>query len=746
MLQVKITNSAGVAKTYDEELISFTWSTRNNEGTSFSASIPKVNASLTLCVVDDFIATVDRRAKVEISSTEGDGLVLPLSIIEVTPLKKKGETEISCTGNFFEDTNSIFGTLEIPAADFEVTKEDYGLDMVEMPEANNAVTVNVSKKEDIALGIAWGFNTRRNISVTPFTTGDGSFSRDGIGIFKNMKEVVNDRHAPVYRISADQIVDYNIEAAQPPVTHIQTTKLGELGPTPQIPATVLTKYSDFPTDNSVDLSEYKASIDNNVRAFYVEESQVAAVWHVSENRDETIAAQTLDWSDGTQTVWDSTAPRQQVIGIFDNAFVRIKNATAIEIVDREDVENVLKTVTVDDTSTLWVSHPRDYFQCGKTNALAPTDNYSNMSDVQVLWFRHITPAGYIGIWYDGTNAGTLKDNSATYTAGRHYFVASNKVKPDTNETQDHYYAQALFVSSLEQGSTDAIPRILFSVTRNAAGTISVSRQVLAVCVLGQGIGTARDAIINRKTVSASNPMYVTWNNLATSGTPVVVTEKLAGSTSTLEVQSLGGNNVHWLADIDTIGIDYLSTPQLVLFANGEWNLLQENAAGNLVVLQRGSLFDWLSDETSLLAIQGRGVFAPLLYEGDYYWTVYLQMDALPFISRQQGSPMMSHRIAVGSNNVVALPFKVGALQQFDKNVWDKDKGRIEIELAEFSVRNNATGAWLVKSIQALNIIATTAYVKVQLDETEEEIDVKTTGFSISYNGVVTAKLSGIITE
>lgn len=742
MLQVKITNSAGVAKTYDDELISFTWSTRNNEGTSFSASIPKVNASLTLCVVDDFIATVDRKAKVEISSTEGDGLVLPLSIIEVTPLKKKGETEISCTGNFFEDTNNIFGTLVIPAADFEVTKENYGLDMVELPEANNEVTINVSKKEDIALGIAWGFNTRRNISVTPFTTGDGSFSKDGIGIFKNMKEVVNDRYAPVYRISADQIVDYNIEAAQPPVTHVQTTKLGELGPTPQIPASTLSKYSD------ADSADYEALIDNNVRAAYIEESQEAAVWHISENSDATIASQVIDWSDGTQTIWDSSKPAQKVIGIFDGAFAVIRNATTIDIVDREDPEHVLASVTVDDTSTLWASHTRDVLRGSKTNVLTATEDYPNMSDVQILWFRHITPAGYFAVWFNGTNAGTLKD-STTYATGEYYFVASNKVKPDTNEVQDHYYAQAIFVSS--SSSTSGTPRVAFSVTQPASAMApsAPTKQVLPLMTLDfAGYGDALDAITVRRTINNSNPLYMTWSyaiNFSGQTVPVVMVEKL----TTGSAEQFGYANMlqaKWAADPDIIGPDYESVTLLAIRYGGTWSLIQAGAAGSTATnLQSGSIVEW-AGENSLHFMFGRGVFMAAIYEGNKYWTIYLQLDMLPFISRQQGAPMMSHRIAIGSNNVVTLPFKVGALQQFDKHAWDKDKGRIEIELAQFSVRNNLTGEWLLKSVQALNIIATTAYVKVQLDETESEIDVKTTGFSISYNGVVTAKLSGIITE
>ena len=87
------------------------------------------------------------------------------------------------------------------------------------------------------------------------------------------------------------------------------------------------------------------------------------------------------------------------------------------------------------------------------------------------------------------------------------------------------------------------------------------------------------------------------------------------------------------------------------------------------------------------------------------------------------------------------------MQQYDKNAWDEDKGRVEITLASFRVRNNSTKQWLEKSVQALNIIATAAYCRVQFDEgVERYAIIKTTGFSIDYEGDVTARLSGIIVE
>ena len=101
MLTAKIIKADGTYREYSEELIKFSWQTRNNEGASFSASIPTLTATFVLCKSDDFIKSLDRTSRVEISSDTPDGLTLPLSILEVTPLDRKGKTEISCSGNFF---------------------------------------------------------------------------------------------------------------------------------------------------------------------------------------------------------------------------------------------------------------------------------------------------------------------------------------------------------------------------------------------------------------------------------------------------------------------------------------------------------------------------------------------------------------------------------------------------------------------------------------------------------------------
>ena len=739
MLTAKIIKADGTYREYSEELIKFSWQTRNNEGASFSASIPTLTATFVLCKSDDFIKSLDRTSRVEISSDTPGGLTLPLSILEVTPLDRKGKTEISCSGNFFKQTNNIFGTLKIPAGDWETTQENYGLGMVELHENNPEVTVNVDKKEDIALGVAWGFNTRRNVSVTPFTTGDGSFSNDGIGLFKNVKEQVNDDTAPVYRIEAEDIIDYDIEPAQPPVTHIQTTTLGKLGPTPQIPTMTMTKYTDK------DDPDYQPKVDDNARACYIEETQTAAVWHISENTDETIASQTLEFSDGVVVSWPTTEGKKQVIGIFDDAYVLVKNAQEIEIRSRID-STVLHTIAIDNTSALWTSQDHDRMRGFKTNFISAHDQYTDMKDTQVLWFRHITPGGYIGIWYDGTDAGVIRDNSATYTDGDYYFVSSNKVLADASETQNKYYAQAIY-----SDVTTRKKLIAFSFTRNALGVATFVRQPLPdVSLSFAGYGTALDAISTRKTVSASAPVYIAWSYTKVIGgvaTPMITIEKVTNSAGTEQFNYSGFIQARWAAESTQIGVDYATTTLLGIIYGGTWVLVQANAAGSTATaLQRGNIGEW-AGEDAFYFMFGRGVFMVLVYKGNQYWDLYLQMDIIPFLSRQKGEPMMAQKIADGNTNTVTLAFKVGALQQYDKNAWDEDKGRVEITLASFRVRNNSTKQWLEKSVQALNIIATAAYCRVQFDEgVERYAIIKTTGFSIDYEGDVTARLSGIIVE
>ena len=737
MLAVTITNRNGVQRVYDDELVKFSWLTRNNEGTSFSASVPSLSAAITICKVDGFLKGLDRKAKIVVTSDVAGGLELPLSIIEVSSLKKRGTTEISCTGNFFTQTNNIWGTLKIPAAQWADTQAAYGLEMVESHEANGDITMNVEKKEDIALAVAWSFNTRRNVSITPFTSGRaGAFENDGIGLFKNVKETDTvDDYAPVYRVRAADIVEYNIEAAQPPVTHIQTTTLGKLGPTPQIPAISVAKYSGNP--GSID-------IDDNVRSFYIEELQIGAIYSAQEDTAGTIVAQQLTWSDGFSNTWASSQ-RRKILGIFRDGYAEIDptDNTRIAICDRE-TGTVTQTLAIGtDVSALW-ENTNSQLSARVTNVITiGDDTYS------VLWFKKAMTNGanaMYGIASSGLRNNRIMFEQTSLYGG--YFVGSCKMKGADDELvlQAVFYTSGQTVARRSVSLNGAI--LSSSIVLPAIASLpdfDYSGQVQAGAVI-----EPLDFIGVKQVPGTSTLSYTLWKATSASDTQVVC-DWFTSSTAGIKFVRDATSQVHWVVDKGAVAPVYGNTPMLFEDLEGAWTLEKDtntsSTATTFTVLQQGSVKEW-AGESLLFSRLYRGAFVGVIYRGDSYWDVYLQMSAVPYISRQRGDLSVSQMIAEGNTNIVQLPFKVGALQQADALTWDKDLGRIELTISKFEVRNNLTQQWVEKDIQALNIMAMSAYAKVWLDpeDADDIVTVKVTGFSLDYEGQLIAKLSGIVVE
>jgi hypothetical protein len=496
-----------------------------------------------------------------------------------------------------------------------------------------------------------------------------------------------------------------------------------------------------------------------------------------------------------QTTFTESEP-VKVIGIFSTAFVEILNNTQIKIVDRTDSTNTIATITVNDALDLWTDTDQSLLGARRTNKLTGTDIYTGVDDVEVLWFKQVATDGVAGVWYDGTNYGlvTVASSYAGYE-----FVESCKVNSNTaNDTK--YYIEALFIKGVQRigiyftralnsnpdfgvqalpdvpslmsslPSILSVPFTIVTPTGMVQFTANVNKSAFAQRAKGLDfIGKKVTPTSSAKSYALNFLSFVLTSDLSDTVTYDGVQYSFtipAGTASTLQViemdyisssssatikfASSEYSNGRWVVDSQAIAPDYLSTPLLLINPKGTWYLLSdttETSNAAFLLAQTGSIPEW-SSEAQMFYTMCRGAFMAYVYMGDNYWTVYLQMDSVPFLSRQSGVPTMSQRIAEGTTNEVVLAFKVGALQQDDKFIWDKDTGRIEIEISKFRVRDNLTRQWLTKDIQALNIIATTAYLRVQLDpaEPDEWITVKTTGFSLNYDGLVTAKVSGMIVE
>lgn len=738
-----------IENSYTEEIETFAWDARNNEATGFSASVPNLTATVTLGIADSFLSKVCAGDLLQITSDIDDGLVLPLYVLEATTLYRKGKTEISCAGNFFEQTNNIFGTLTLAADDWATTQEKYGLEKVEMHEPNRGVIINVDKKEDIALGVAWGFDTRRNISLTPFSTADGTFADDGIGIFENTKNPLPEQYAPLYKIKAEDIVSYEVEAASPPVTHIQTTSLGDLGPTPQIPTIAVPKYSG---------ALGSQDIDDNVKAYFIEETGLAAIYTAMENQEGEVVSQSLTWTDGFTNIW-TTGERKRIIGIFENRYALITGTSEVSIVNRE-TELVENTFNVD-TTALYQSPTNDpvaVLRPFKTNKLFATPEFPNMAELEILWFRQATTSEQpqIGIVYSEAYTGGGMILTAESEPGDMLFAESCKIRSTASDLA--YGVKALFwvpstspkciVVSIFQGEQQGDLR-----TQQYSRFLSTQNLVQP----GQSVVSIKplDIIACEPDPTPETPDYTLWGAVLQQGNETLtlsVAYEVDDITHDIKVYWAypGTASAKWLLEGTEIGVKYGDAPLLLTAPNGAWALITIVVYPlqlGITILQQGNMLDWAGEDT-LLYYLGHGTFIGMIYKGSAYWDVFLQTGVMPLLSRKRGEATLSQKIAEGNTNTLLLDFKVGALQQKDKLTWDSAAGRITVELTKFFVKNNVTGEWIEKDIQAINILATTSYVQIYLTPDDQEDDVvtlvKVLGYSLSYNGLVRASLTGII--
>ena len=181
------------------------------------------------------------------------------------------------------------------------------------------------------------------------------------------------------------------------------------------------------------------------------------------------------------------------------------------------------------------------------------------------------------------------------------------------------------------------------------------------------------------------------------------------------------------------------------------NIATPQSGAQLEVLQEGIANTWsgASAFDMMLYKSLHTIFAPIAGTTEGFMAS-TQMGLIPYISAIATGAPAQLEIAKGTKNPVALNFMPGALNLADRYTWDKDRGRIEIDLAKFFVRNNSTGDWIEKDIQAINVLATTSYLIAYLTEEDVVNDtpllIKTTGFSLTYEGSIKAKVYGIIVE
>lgn len=723
MLSAVITNKAGTTATYSSELINLSISTRNNEGVGFNVTMPSLVGALTLLAVDTFTKSLRKGDKVKVTSTVAAGLTFSMTIITVTNLEKKGKCEISCAQDFFEETSSVKGVLRISAGTWGSVQSKYGLGKVEAYENVPETLVNMSQKSDIPLAIGWNFiSGRRNIAVTPFTTHDGKFAGEGLGMFKNAKPRERDSISPVYLIEAQNLIDYEIESAQPMITHLKTSGINQLEMQPIMP-----KISMPQSGMSI--------LGTNLRGFNIPEKQLSAVYYVAENEDGTIAKQEMKWGDGYTTKWDASiyTTRKKIIAIFEDAFAEVTSANEIKVFKRDSVATALATFAVTGAESLVVNG-----EIGVTNSIGPTVEFQNQAAVSYAWFNKISSQHYAGIWRRGTNWGlitTLDPNDGT----SYYFAGSQRAIIASGSGTDRIKVEAFYTNNIKQklvsvytsdiyvqvGGSVALPDVPSFITNET------DKKALHF------IGSSR--------LMSTEPIYVLWYTKSGIINWATRIEKIDGSTVTQE-QVDGRTRGGWLILPSQIEPKYGENEYLLYDAN-QWKLFKNG----VLVANDTTIMEWqgVPIEEQLYSAHRGNCF--LFGQGPYQTLEALLIDdALPFISRSVQRGGIEVQVDTGNKNVVELPFRIGSIQQNDLMRWDSTLGKVELDVARFAVRDNSQAdgeTFTEKDVQALNIPAVGSYAIVKLSPSDELYSlVKIIGCSVNYEGVIKLKVSGIVVE
>lgn len=729
--------------TYSAELVEFTYNVKNNEMVTFTATVPTLSAVIKLVTVDQHIEAIKRGDALSVSNDDGTGAVLQLRAVEISVIPRKGTAEITCSGPFISQTNDIWGTLLIPAGSISDTKTAYGLSMLEAgaDTHNSEMFLNVDKKSDLLLGIAWSYPELRNLAVMPFVggggNGPGSFSSgEGIAMFKDARPGSEESDSPVYYVAPDDIIDYEISAAQPPVTHLRTAALGELGPTPQIPAVQVFKRSGTPGSED---------IHDNVRAYYVQGKSLCALWVAQEDTAGNMISQTLYWSDGISKTWVG-GTKKRIVGIFEGYYIE-EVGNHFKVVDRETDVAIFDQECSAGTS--WDLQTRDI--PGTTFYFDKTSGTGTPIDCQLYMCPTVAYIGSqewcVALEKRGNSVQKiLEDIYGTPLQGHNVlFGGASRL----SNTPGNMLSAVYIWPDYTPGVSTSV-RFYFLALR-----YSIAAPVSHTSFRAYFDYTPTNAVVNEFTLldyldlDASNWFEDTHFLFRTVTTPAgqvdAVTKcsvySVVGGVSS--ARSYQWDRAFFVLDQMAAPTQLSDVPALAI-KDDTW-ILYENMLPGSPWLQYGSISGWAKGSVTFFSLF-KGAFVAETYTGDAVWEVYMQMSPLPFVTRALGSPTQATMIAEGETNMFDLNFKIGTVQQVGQ--FDTEIGRIRINLAGFSYSRQTMTQWFEDpaSIQHLQAMAVGAYVRIALDP-DDPTDViigKVVSFSFTYDGVVKAEMVAVI--
>lgn len=735
MLKARCSSSGGVTE-YTQHFVDFSWYVKVNESATLFASIPTVIAMLKIATVDNTLRKLKKNDKVVVTNDTNTALSLQLRVIEVSILERKKEVEISCAYmSFGELYEGVEGVIEIGQNKVGL----YALDKVKPWSGalqNDAFLANIRSKDDLILALSWSYSSRRNIALTPFSTAVSNWNSayERIAIFPDQRhDGSEDGTVPIYVVEPEDIIDYEITSADPPVTHLKTSALGELAPMPQIPAR--------------ETWTLAGALSQNVRGFFSRDLGLGFLYTAQFKKDSpsVLQYQRLEWTDGI-VVEDSTSTRVNVQGFFSNAYLTSAGGL-LKVIDRitgavlasfnyEVVYNASGNL-----SGLFV---------GKTTVLETDDAF-----VELAWLTSLTvdyanvPIAVAKVYVKATQT-TIYDLLTIDRADYYHYIVS------------HSPSSCLSVLDSDQREQSSA---VFGVVSNASGellllTVDLSGTTLSVSVGGASLDLTAYVDINI-VVSLSLAEGRSFDNgfreaeVLLSLVQIYTTAPYGVYDKPIVRLVFDHGSVDSMTEIAKGDLAaFLDPGYLIVNVDADsWMWVDSN---NFDYLQRGKLSDWtgIQDMTALSFGLVNGMLMSIVFKetlnvgtGVKSYDVNMQVSKLPFLSRNFVQQYQKDQIAEGQENVVDISFMVGAIDP-SKVYIDKEVGRIEVSLSKFYVFDITEQDYIEKDIQKLENMATGAYVEIGLtpDDPSDFVIAKVIGFKLTYSGVVEAKLYGIIVE
>lgn len=752
-------------KVYQDEIESFSFSTRNNDGETFSASVPSQTATLVLNAKGDTLIddTLEKGCYAAITSDATTPLIIIMMINEITNLKRKGRVEISLgrvTANTFNlTTHGVYTVDSQKVSDFvqEAGLKDYLFTDMDNEYLNNLV-VNSKSVDDTIMAMAWSQNVRRNVTLlpaycTPALSEPYRYNYSGVMLFTNKKKEqlseTND-FTQVYRVAASDIYDYTIEAAQPPVTEVKTAGSGLLGPVDADESTVFQYGEGVGTSDSMNTMSGYLLLGHGMTAQLYDRQR-----YTGDSNDYQIDGQTLVWSNGDKVNFAEDFQPNGIAGVYKDHFAgeSMTDSNKIAIYDKQ--LNVVAEVDMSAYSGFKNAFSKIQLLAAPVEPFVPRKfmtyafyNTTSNAEAEILFFnrpvvstnRQSVALGIVHMSSDWrlltvtTNAwpGSNVEIRALVPMSTTSGGAPEVLMPVYQQAYGDMNTFAAYVSLSNYTTKDigyimqSAPEGQFRILRDATmaevfkGWDSTDKPKLAVLFYERGVNSMREAIVRGSVSSGATTL-----GLETAAYMQKYNKTFNSAVGSTYRKILAYDEYKWQ--------EY--------YAQGT----EETDYPLMMESKRGSTELW-ADSATVFYSYYKEYLAAFVFKGNNYWSLFGQVADNPFNSRMPADASVSTNIGDGTENAVDISFKVGNITMDDAQQYDATDGRIELEVAGISVKSTLEGSWYYAKAEQLPLPALSTYLYVALDPAQpsEYTTVKIIGCSIEYSGRVKLKISGMI--